>query len=133
MGALLAGTKFRGQFEKRLKAVLKALEKQPDAVLFIDEIHTIVGAGATSGGTMDASNLLKPALASGRLRCIGATTFQEYRGHFERDRALARRFQKIEVGEPSIEETVLILQGLIPLRGSTTASRTTRPSRSRPP
>jgi ATP-dependent Clp protease ATP-binding subunit ClpA len=112
MGALLAGTKFRGQFEERLKGVLKALQEHPDAILFIDEIHTIVGAGATSGGSMDASNLLKPALASGRLRCIGSTTFQEYKASFERDRALSRRFQKIEVGEPSVEDTVLILEGL---------------------
>jgi ATP-dependent Clp protease ATP-binding subunit ClpA len=113
MGALLAGTRFRGDFENRMKAVIKALEKQPGAVLFIDEIHTIIGAGAASGGTIDASNLLKPALASGRLRCIGATTFQEYRGHLERDSALARRFQRIEVTEPSIDETTRILQGLI--------------------
>jgi ATP-dependent Clp protease ATP-binding subunit ClpA len=112
MGALLAGTKFRGDFENRIKAVLKALEKQPGSILFIDELHTIIGAGATSGGTMDASNLLKPALASGRLRCIGATTFQEYRGHLERDSALARRFQRIEIGEPSEAETALILEGL---------------------
>ncbi len=112
MGAVLAGTKFRGQFEERLKAVLNALKKQPGAILFIDEIHTIVGAGATSGGSMDASNILKPALASGTLRCIGATTYHEYRSYFERDRALARRFQKIEVHEPSIEETVQILEGL---------------------
>jgi ATP-dependent Clp protease ATP-binding subunit ClpA len=112
MGALLAGTKFRGDFENRIKAVIKALEKQPGSVLFIDEIHTIIGAGATSGGTMDASNLLKPALVSGRLRCIGATTFQEYRGHLERDSALARRFQRIEVGEPSVDETASILRGL---------------------
>ncbi|MCS6924271.1 MAG: ATP-dependent Clp protease ATP-binding subunit ClpA [Candidatus Binatia bacterium] len=112
MGAVLAGTKFRGQFEERLKAVLNALKKQPNAILFIDEIHTIVGAGATSGGSMDASNILKPALASGTLRCIGATTYHEYRSYFERDRALARRFQKIEVHEPSIEETVQILEGL---------------------
>lgn len=112
MGALLAGTKFRGQFEERLKAVLKALTSHEDAVLFIDEIHTIVGAGATSGGSMDASNLLKPALASGSLRCIGSTTHQEYKAAFERDRALARRFQKIEVGEPSVEDTVKILEGL---------------------
>ena len=112
MGAVLAGTKFRGQFEERLKAVLNALKKQPGAVLFIDEIHTIVGAGATSGGSMDASNILKPALASGTLRCIGATTYHEYRSYFERDRALARRFQKIEIAEPSIEETVQILEGL---------------------
>ncbi len=112
MGALIAGTKFRGDFENRIKAVLKALEKQPGAVLFIDELHTIIGAGATSGGTMDASNLLKPALASGRLRCIGATTFQEYRGHMERDSALARRFQRIEVNEPTVPETIAILRGL---------------------
>ncbi len=112
MGAVLAGTKFRGQFEERLKAVLNALKKQPGAILFIDEIHTIVGAGATSGGSMDASNILKPALASGTLRCIGATTYHEYRSYFERDRALARRFQKIEVHEPSVEETVQILEGL---------------------
>ncbi|HSP81238.1 MAG TPA: ATP-dependent Clp protease ATP-binding subunit ClpA [Myxococcaceae bacterium] len=112
MGALLAGTKFRGQFEERLKGVLKALQEHPDAILFIDEIHTIVGAGATSGGSMDASNLLKPALASGRLRCIGSTTYQEFKSSFERDRALSRRFQKIEVGEPSVEDTILILEGL---------------------
>jgi ATP-dependent Clp protease ATP-binding subunit ClpA len=112
MGSLLAGTKFRGDFENRIKAVLRALEKQPGSILFIDEIHTIIGAGATSGGTMDASNLLKPALASGKLRCIGATTFQEYRGHLERDSALARRFQRIEVGEPSVAETTQILAGL---------------------
>ncbi len=112
MGALLAGTKFRGQFEERLKGVLKALKDHPDAILFIDEIHTIVGAGATSGGSMDASNLLKPALASGRLRCIGSTTYQEFKASFERDRALSRRFQKIEVGEPSVEDTILILEGL---------------------
>jgi ATP-dependent Clp protease ATP-binding subunit ClpA len=112
MGALLAGTKFRGQFEERLKAVLKALSQHENAILFIDEIHTIVGAGATTGGSMDASNLLKPALASGRLRCIGSTTYQEHKASFERDRALSRRFQKIDVGEPTIEETVLILKGL---------------------
>ncbi|WP_437322435.1 ATP-dependent Clp protease ATP-binding subunit ClpA [Sorangium sp. So ce394] len=112
MGALLAGTKYRGDFENRLKAVLRALEKQPGSVLFIDEIHTIIGAGAASGGTMDASNLLKPALTSGRLRCIGATTFQEYRGHLERDSALARRFQRIEVTEPSVDDTTQILKGL---------------------
>ena len=112
MGALLAGTKFRGQFEVRLKGVIKAITQDKNAILFIDEIHTIVGAGATAGGSMDASNLLKPALAAGELRCIGSTTFQEYKASFERDRALARRFQKIEVLEPSVEETVLILQGL---------------------
>jgi ATP-dependent Clp protease ATP-binding subunit ClpA len=112
MGALLAGTKFRGQFEERLKGVLKALHKQRNAILFIDEIHTVVGAGATNSGSMDASNLLKPALASGRMRCIGSTTYQEYKGAFERDRALSRRFQKIEIGEPTVEETVQILEGL---------------------
>ncbi len=114
MGSLVAGTKFRGDFENRVKAVLKALEKRPGAILFVDELHTVVGAGAASGGTLDAANLLKPALASGKLRCIGATTFEEYRSHLERDRALARRFQKIEVLEPSLEETILILKGLQP-------------------
>ena len=114
MGALLAGTRYRGDFEERLKAVLKALKEVPRAILFIDEIHTIVGAGATSGGSMDASNLLKPALASGNLRCIGSTTFEEYRSHIEKDRALARRFQRVEVLEPSEEETKLILKGLKP-------------------
>ncbi len=112
MGALVAGTRFRGDFEERIKAVLKALELLEGAILFIDEIHTIVGAGATSGGSMDASNLLKPALASGRLRCIGSTTFEEYRQHFERDRALSRRFQRVEVLEPSVEDTIKILMGL---------------------
>jgi ATP-dependent Clp protease ATP-binding subunit ClpA len=112
MGALLAGTKFRGQFEERLKGVIKAIVKDDKAILFIDEIHTIVGAGATAGGSMDASNILKPQLASGELRCIGSTTFHEYKQHFERDRALARRFQKIEVHEPSIDETTEILRGL---------------------
>jgi ATP-dependent Clp protease ATP-binding subunit ClpA len=112
MGALIAGTKFRGEFEARLKAVLNALKQKPGAILFIDEIHTVVGAGATHGGSMDASNLLKPALASGDLRCIGATTFQDFKQHFERDRALARRFQKIELTEPSVEETIEILHGL---------------------
>ena len=112
MGALLAGTKYRGDFEQRLKGVLKALRDEPGAILFIDEIHTIIGAGAASGGTMDASNLLKPMLASGELRCIGSTTYQEYRGIFEKDRALSRRFQKIDVPEPSVEETVQILRGL---------------------
>jgi ATP-dependent Clp protease ATP-binding subunit ClpA len=112
MGALIAGTKFRGEFEARLKAVLGALKQKPGAILFIDEIHTVVGAGATHGGSMDASNLLKPALAGGDLRCIGATTFQDFKQHFERDRALARRFQKIELTEPSVEETIEILRGL---------------------
>ena len=112
MGALLAGTKYRGDFEKRLKAVITHLKKQDNAILFIDEIHTIIGAGAASGGAMDASNLLKPALASGELKCIGSTTYQEYRGIFEKDRALARRFQKIDVPEPSVEEAVQILRGL---------------------
>lgn len=114
LGALVAGTKYRGDFEKRLKAVLSALKKLPHAVLFIDEIHTIIGAGSASGGTMDASNLIKPALASGELRCIGSTTFQEYRGIFEKDRALARRFQKIDVVEPTIAEAYEILVGLKP-------------------
>ncbi|NUO47986.1 MAG: ATP-dependent Clp protease ATP-binding subunit ClpA [Polyangiaceae bacterium] len=113
MGALIAGTRYRGDFENRLKAVLKALEQKPGSILFIDEIHTIIGAGAGSG-TMDASNLLKPALASGKLRCIGATTFEEFRGHLEKDSALARRFQKIEIGEPSVDETRRILEGLKP-------------------
>ena len=114
LGALVAGTKYRGDFEKRLKAVLAALKKIPGAVLFIDEIHTIIGAGSASGGTMDASNLIKPALASGELRCIGSTTFQEYRGVFEKDRALARRFQKIDIIEPTVGEAIEILQGLKP-------------------
>jgi len=112
MGALLAGTKYRGDFEQRLKAVLKELKEAPNAVLFIDEIHTLIGAGAASGGTMDASNLLKPALSSGELKCIGATTYQEYRGIFEKDSALSRRFQKVDVAEPSVEETIEILKGL---------------------
>jgi len=112
MGALIAGTKFRGQFEERLKSVIKALHDRDHSILFIDEIHTIVGAGATSGGTMDASNLLKPALANGELRCIGATTFGEYKKSFDKDRALERRFQKIDVPEPTVDETVEILRGL---------------------
>lgn len=112
MGALLAGTKYRGDFEQRLKAVLKSLKDQPGAILFIDEIHTLIGAGAASGGTLDASNLLKPALSSGALKCIGATTFTEYRGIFEKDAALSRRFQKIDVVEPSVEQTIEILKGL---------------------
>ena len=112
MGALLAGTKYRGDFEQRLKAVLKQLVDNPNGILFIDEIHTLIGAGAASGGTLDASNLLKPALSSGQLKCIGATTYQEYRGIFEKDHALSRRFQKIDVQEPSVEETIEILRGL---------------------
>ena len=112
MGALLAGTRYRGDFEERLKAVVTELEAQPNAVLFIDEIHTVIGAGATSGGAMDASNLLKPALAAGTLRCIGSTTYKEFRTYFEKDRALVRRFQKIDVNEPSIEDAVKILRGL---------------------
>ena len=114
MGALLAGTRYRGDFEERLKAVVKELEDHEDAVLFIDEIHTVIGAGATSGGAMDASNLLKPALQGGKLRCMGSTTYKEYRQHFEKDRALARRFQKIDVNEPSVEDSVKILMGLKP-------------------
>ena len=105
MGALIAGTKYRGDFEKRLKAVITELKKQPGAILFIDEIHTVIGAGAASGGVMDASNLIKPVLTNGELRCIGSTTYQEYRGIFEKDHALARRFQKIDVVEPSVPET----------------------------
>ncbi len=112
MGALLAGTRYRGDFEERLKLVMKELEKDPKAILFIDEIHTVIGAGATSGGAMDASNLLKPSLQSGTLRCMGSTTYKEYRNHFEKDRALARRFQKIDVVEPSTEDSIKILNGL---------------------
>ncbi|MCP3673362.1 MAG: AAA family ATPase, partial [Gammaproteobacteria bacterium] len=112
LGNLLAGTKYRGDFEKRLKAVLKQLINEEGSILFIDEIHTIIGAGAASGGVMDASNLIKPVLASGELKCMGSTTFQEYRGIFEKDRALARRFQKVDICEPSVEETVQILKGL---------------------
>ena len=112
MGSLLAGTRYRGDFEERVKQVVKELENHPDAVLFIDEIHTVIGAGATSGGAMDASNLLKPALASGTLRCMGSTTYKEFRQHFEKDRALVRRFQKIDVNEPTIEDTIKILKGL---------------------
>ena len=114
MGALLAGTRYRGDFEERLKAVMKELEEHPDAVLFIDEIHTVIGAGATSGGAMDASNLLKPALQGGKLRCMGSTTYKEFRQHFEKDRALSRRFQKIDVNEPTVEDSVKILMGLKP-------------------
>jgi len=114
MGALLAGTRYRGDFEERLKAVMTEMEEHPDAVLFIDEIHTVIGAGATSGGAMDASNLLKPALQGGKLRCMGSTTYKEFRQHFEKDRALSRRFQKIDVNEPSVEDAVKILKGLKP-------------------
>jgi ATP-dependent Clp protease ATP-binding subunit ClpA len=112
LGSLVAGTKYRGDFEKRLKALLAQLKKEPHAILFVDEIHTIIGAGSASGGVMDASNLIKPMLASGAMRCIGSTTYQEYRGIFEKDRALARRFQKVDISEPSIEDTFLILKGL---------------------
>jgi ATP-dependent Clp protease ATP-binding subunit ClpA len=114
MGALLAGTRYRGDFEERLKAVMKEIENYPGSILFIDEIHTVIGAGATSGGAMDASNLLKPALQSGSVRCIGSTTYKEYRQHFEKDRALVRRFQKIDVKEPTVEDSVAILKGLKP-------------------
>ncbi|MDG4475313.1 ATP-dependent Clp protease ATP-binding subunit ClpA [Thiovibrio frasassiensis] len=114
MGGLLSGTKYRGDFEQRLKAVISAVEKEPHIILFIDEIHTIVGAGATSGGSMDASNLLKPALQAGSLRCIGSTTYEEYKNYIEKDRALSRRFQKIDIEEPSVAETYAILQGLLP-------------------
>ncbi|HUF57537.1 MAG TPA: AAA family ATPase, partial [Thermohalobaculum sp.] len=114
MGALLAGTRYRGDFEERLKAVIKELEEHPDAILFIDEIHTVIGAGATTGGAMDASNLLKPALQSGTLRCMGSTTYNEFRQHFEKDRALSRRFQKIDVREPSVSDSIKILRGLKP-------------------
>src|SRR6188508_3493561 len=117
MGALLAGTRYRGDFEERLKAVVSELEKLPDAVLFIDEIHTVIGAGATSGGAMDASNLLKPALSSGAIRCIGSTTYKEFRNHFEKDRALLRRFQKIDVNEPTIEDTIKIIRAALLVRG----------------
>jgi ATP-dependent Clp protease ATP-binding subunit ClpA len=108
------GTRYRGDFEERLKQVLKELEAHPNAILFIDEIHTVIGAGATSGGAMDASNLLKPALASGTIRCMGSTTYKEYRQHFEKDRALVRRFQKIDVNEPTVEDAIAILKGLKP-------------------
>src|SRR5204862_3212911 len=114
MGSLIAGTKYRGDFEKRLKGVVAGLKKQPGAILFIDEIHTVIGAGAASGGVMDASNLIKPVLTNGEIRCIGSTTYNEYRGIFEKDHALARRFQKIDVVEPSVAETIDILFGLKP-------------------
>ncbi|CAN0597120.1 unnamed protein product, partial [Laminaria digitata] len=114
MGTLLAGTRYRGDFEERVKQVVKELEEYPGAVLFIDEIHTVIGAGATSGGAMDASNLLKPALSSGAIRCIGSTTYKEFRQFFEKDRALVRRFQKIDVSEPSIDDAIDIMRGLKP-------------------
>src|SRR3954467_12772922 len=114
MGTLLAGTRYRGDFEERLKQVIKEIEQHPSAIMFIDEIHTVIGAGATSGGAMDASNLLKPALASGTLRCIGLTTYKEYRQYFEKDRALVRRFQKIDINEPSVPDTIEIVKGLKP-------------------
>ncbi len=114
MGTLLAGTRYRGDFEERLKQVMKEIENHKKAILFIDEIHTVIGAGATSGGAMDASNLLKPALAQGTLRCIGSTTYKEYRQYFEKDRALVRRFQKIDVNEPTVEDAIEIMKGLKP-------------------
>src|SRR5450432_3221254 len=114
MGTLLAGTRYRGDFEERLKQVIKEIEAYPGAIMFIDEIHTVIGAGATSGGAMDASNLLKPALASGTIRCIGSTTYKEYRNYFEKDRALVRRFQKIDVSEPSVPDAIKILKGIAP-------------------
>ena len=128
MGSLLAGTRYRGDFENRLKAVLAALEQQDDPILFIDEIHTVVGAGAAGRGTMDASNLLKPALQNGKLRCIGATTWEEYRQNFQRDQALARRFQKVEIGEPTVQETVKIFEGLRDRYEEHHAVRYTRPA-----
>ncbi len=119
MTAVLAGTRYRGDFEERLKAVMKVLIGDPKSILFIDEIHNIIGAGATSGGTMDAANILKPPLSNGELRCIGSTTFKDYRQAFERDRALSRRFQRIDVGEPTVPEAIEILKGLKPqLRGA---------------
>ena len=114
MGTLLAGTRYRGDFEERLKQVMKEIEAHKSAILFIDEIHTVIGAGATSGGAMDASNLLKPALAQGTLRCIGSTTYKEYRQYFEKDRALVRRFQKIDVNEPTVPDAIEIMKGLKP-------------------
>ena len=112
LGGMLAGTTYRGDIEQRLKGVIAALQKLPQAILFIDEIHTIVGAGATSSGTMDASNILKPVLATGDIRCIGSTTYEEFKNHFEKDRALTRRFEKIEIAEPPVKETIQILKGL---------------------
>ena len=132
MGALLAGTKYRGDFEQRLKAVLKQLAENPKSILFIDEIHTIIGAGAASGGTLDASNLLKPALSTGALKCIGATTYGEYRQIFEKDHALSRRFQKVDVPEPSIAETDRDPQGPEDRASSSTTASSTRRRRSRP-
>ena len=129
MGSLLAGTRYRGDFEERLKAVVKEMEDHPDAILFIDEIHTVIGAGATSGGAMDASNLLKPALQGGKLRCMGSTTYKEFRQHFEKDRALSRRFQKIDVNEPSVEDSVKILMGLTSRNITTCATRMTPSAR----
>ena len=114
MGALLAGTRYRGDFEERLKAVMTELEEHPNSILFIDEIHTVIGAGATSGGAMDASNLLKPSLQGGKLRCMGSTTYKEFRQHFEKDRALVRRFQKVDIVEPSLDDAIKILKGLEP-------------------
>ena len=129
LGGMLAGSKFRGDFEQRLKGVIQELQKRDNVILFIDEIHTIVGAGATSGGTMDASNILKPVLANGEIRCIGSTTYEEYKNHFEKDRALSRRFEKIELAEPTIQESVRILKGCVPAMKNTMASYIwTRPS-----
>ena len=132
MGALLAGTRYRGDFEERLKAVLTELEANKHAILFIDEIHTVIGAGATSGGSLDASNILKPALASGDLRCIGSTTYKEFRNYFEKDRALVRRFQKIDIPEPTEDEAVKILEGLQARASRRITRSATPPARSRP-
>ena len=132
MGTLLAGTRYRGDFEERLKQVIKEIEAYPGAIMFIDEIHTVIGAGATSGGAMDASNLLKPALAAGNVPCIGSTTYKEYRQYFEKDRALVRRFQKIDVNEPTVEDAIEIMKGSSPISRTTTSSDTpTRRSRRR--
>src|SRR4026208_324471 len=131
MGALLAGTRYRGDFEERLKAVMREIEAYPGAIMFIDEIQTVIGAGATSGGAMDASNLLKPALQSGTLRCIGSTTYKEYRQHFEKDRALVRRFQKIDVTEPSVPDAIEIIKGLKPSFAEFYRERDTRCARAR--
>ena len=128
----LAGTRYRGDFEERLKQVIKEIEAYPGAIMFIDEIHTVIGAGATSGGAMDASNLLKPALAAGNVRCIGSTTYKEYRQYFEKDRALVRRFQKIDINEPTVEDAIEIMKGSSPISRTTTSSNTpTRRSRRR--